>query len=446
MSSFVVYEPNTDIIVNGLVSQPHLNGMKGKIHKYSKKQKRYLVVMENGTKLAVALSSLTLTNPNSTNTKNLRYVVGDDVQCNCSEGWIAGKVVHLNYTEPARTTEDGTVVPSDGNIHPYHVKGENNMRTWNINVPVDDDRHIRTFTGILALRFGVGARVVCWCGAEDGWMLGTVTKERVEDPNVFGGKKVPYQIKLDDGMIIYAPDDKPGVIRPFIPYDPRNPLRFVVGAAVECKYLKQWVVGTVSVVRYQNEKGEGRPYSIVLNDTGATIYAPVDDDMVIKLYNGVSSNPVRAKLRFGINTRVVCKCGEEWIPGTIIALYYKNPTTGGLLPYYVQSDDGILISVPKDDETIVRELVEGEEGYAFVEGKGLRFANGTEIECNCGEQGWCQGTIDAVYFRAIDEKTNIMKIFPYRIQLKKGGSVRCPVDNDDCIRNAVEIEDDDQVE
>ena len=33
-----------------------------------------------------------------------------------------------------------------------------------------------------------------------------------------------------------------------------------------------------------------------------------------------------------------------------------------------------------------------------------------------------------------------MNVFPYRIQLDKGGAVRCPVDDDSCVRLVVDVE------
>jgi hypothetical protein len=443
----LVYEPNTEIIVNGLVKQPQLNGMKGKIHKFSTKQNRYLIILENGTKLAVASSSITLATPKPTKvggnssggggdvgSGDLRFKVGDHVQCNCSDGWVSGKVLHINYTE----TSDGPIPSSIGKgVFPYHVQGDDNNRY--INVPVDDDRFVRIYNGTLALRFAVGTRVICWCGDEGGWISGVVQKQYIQDKDVFNGAKVPYQIKLDDGMVIYAPDDKDAVIRKFYPYNSSTPLRFKVGTQVECKYHNQWVVGTISALRYQSDdvfNGMERPYAIQLV-SGETIYAPVDDDMVIKLYKGISSNPIRPPLRFQVGTRVACNCGE-WVSGYIVSVYRR--TASGLLPYYVQSDDGTMISVPDDVNELIRELKQGDEGYDFIEGKGLRFEIGTIVECNCGQDGWLSGKIDAVHFRVDDNNSGEMNVFPYRIQLDKGGAVRCPVDDDSCVRLVVDVE------
>jgi hypothetical protein len=80
-------KPNTPIQVHSLTKQPALNGMKGTVLKYSTKLSRYLVVMENGTKVAVDKASLTILLP------KLRFNVGDVVQCNCRDGWVAGEVV-----------------------------------------------------------------------------------------------------------------------------------------------------------------------------------------------------------------------------------------------------------------------------------------------------------------------------------------------------------------
>ena len=60
------------------------------------------------------------------------------------------------------------------------------------------------------LRFTVGTRVECNCG---GWEPGTVVKLFYREPHFPAGFVAPYQIKLDDGTLIYAPDDEDGTIR-----------------------------------------------------------------------------------------------------------------------------------------------------------------------------------------------------------------------------------------
>ena len=71
------------------------------------------------------------------------------------------------------------------------------------------------------LRFTVGTRVECNCPSDydsaspddSNWEPGTVVKLFYREPHFPAGFVAPYQIKLDDGTLIYAPDDQDGTIR-----------------------------------------------------------------------------------------------------------------------------------------------------------------------------------------------------------------------------------------
>ena len=60
------------------------------------------------------------------------------------------------------------------------------------------------------LRFEVGTRVECNCGQ---WKAGTVTKHFYQQKSFPAGMCVPYQVKLDDGTVIFAPQDVDDVVR-----------------------------------------------------------------------------------------------------------------------------------------------------------------------------------------------------------------------------------------
>ena len=62
----------------------------------------------------------------------------------------------------------------------------------------------------MTLRFPVGTRVECNCGQ---WKAGTITKHFYTQSSFTAGMCVPYQVKLDDGKLIFAPQDKDGVVR-----------------------------------------------------------------------------------------------------------------------------------------------------------------------------------------------------------------------------------------
>lgn len=62
-----------------------------------------------------------------------------------------------------------------------------------------------------ALRFKIGDRVEC--SAQEGWSPGVVVDHFYREDYFEPGETVPYQIKLDNGDLIYAPADDDRVIR-----------------------------------------------------------------------------------------------------------------------------------------------------------------------------------------------------------------------------------------
>ena len=62
-----------------------------------------------------------------------------------------------------------------------------------------------------ALRFKVGDRVEC--NAARGWSKGTIVALLYRNPGMPAGFVAPYQIKLDNGDLIYAPMDDDRVIK-----------------------------------------------------------------------------------------------------------------------------------------------------------------------------------------------------------------------------------------
>ena len=63
------------------------------------------------------------------------------------------------------------------------------------------------------LRFVVGERVECKTGKKE-WSAGEVVALMFHDKESMPvGQVVPYQIKLDDGELVWAPADKDGLIR-----------------------------------------------------------------------------------------------------------------------------------------------------------------------------------------------------------------------------------------
>ena len=60
--------------------------------------------------------------------------------------------------------------------------------------------------------FPVGARVECLI-SDDTWVPGRVIKLHYHESGFEPGYFAPYQIELDDGKLIYAPDDDDECIR-----------------------------------------------------------------------------------------------------------------------------------------------------------------------------------------------------------------------------------------
>ena len=63
----------------------------------------------------------------------------------------------------------------------------------------------------VSLRFAVGARVECARGGT--WAPGRVIKLHYHEESFEPGFFAPYQIRLDNGTLIYAPDDDDNWIR-----------------------------------------------------------------------------------------------------------------------------------------------------------------------------------------------------------------------------------------
>ena len=62
------------------------------------------------------------------------------------------------------------------------------------------------------LRFKVGSRVQC-CVDEDRWASGTVIKLWYTEDSFAQGFYAPYQVELDEGRLVFAPDDSDGCVR-----------------------------------------------------------------------------------------------------------------------------------------------------------------------------------------------------------------------------------------
>ena len=148
----------------------------------------------------------------------------------------------------------------------------------------------------------------------------------------------PYQIKLqDDDKLIYAPADNEDIIQ--------RASRFEVGDCVQCKCGEQWARGSVVGHNYEEPKGVFHPYKIQLQDDKRLVYAPADNDLVIK------------KLpRFEVGTRVQCHVApQHWCKGKVVGHNYEE-TPGVLRPYTIRLQDGRLIYAPADDDACIQSV------------------------------------------------------------------------------------------
>ena len=95
-----------------------------------------------------------------------------------------------------------------------------------------------------ALRFGRGARVVCNTGrkADAPWEAGTVVALYHREEGWAPGEVVPYQVRLNDGTLIYAPFDADGCIR----LRSGDDLDVDVGASINFSRRRRWRRGSLT--------------------------------------------------------------------------------------------------------------------------------------------------------------------------------------------------------
>lgn len=138
------------------------------------------------------------------------------------------------------------------------------------------------------LRFPAGHKVQCRVNPTT-WMSGTIVKQWFRNPGWPEGRAVPYQIQLDDGMLIMAPMDNDACIR-------AAELRFKIGDLVECLIRRdqinptgEWEEGkVVSVNHHEEEWPETKtvPYQVELIKSKMHVFAPMDSDMCIRSKGG----------------------------------------------------------------------------------------------------------------------------------------------------------------
>lgn len=263
------------------------------------------------------------------------------------------------------------------------------------------------------LRASLGPRVQVECNLGERWAPGTV-----EALNHFGQDGVsPYSVKLDSSGAVLAPRDDDSVIRRAAPAGMETRLRFALGERVEANVEGKWEAGRVVSLYYRANEGFVSPYQVQLA-TGTMVYAPRDDDSVIRREHRPKADKM---LRFAVGDRVECNLGKRWERGTVVALNYYNE--GGVISsYQAQLDSGKDVFAPGDSDDVIRL-----ENRPTTHPR-LRFAVGERVECNMGDH-WELGTVAMLMYYGDGGRTA-----PYQVKLDSGGGVFAPNDDDSVIR------------
>jgi len=117
-------------------------------------------------------------------------------------------------------------------------------------------------TAGVELRFTVGTKVQCKTGhGEDGWSNGTIIKLWYREERWPAGRLAPYQIKLDDGRLIFAPLDDDRVIR--------EPTGLLKDGKLPVTVLTGFLgAGKTTLLNYILKANHGRRYAVIENEVG----------------------------------------------------------------------------------------------------------------------------------------------------------------------------------
>lgn len=206
-----------------------------------------------------------------------RFKKGDMVKAYVAPGkWKTGVVSMLNYEEP-------------GVVAPYQIQLKNGSYVY---APEDSEACIRSHAAVQqscagpSYRFDVGEKVEAFVEGNV-WKPGMVVALDYTEPSLGEGVTAPYQIKLDQGELVYAEDDGSDLVRaapegtavqqsasPFGMY------RFARGDRVFANVGDTWMPGTVLKLNYVEPHfapGQVAPYQILL-DNNVKVYAQSDSE------------------------------------------------------------------------------------------------------------------------------------------------------------------------
>lgn len=286
----------------------------------------------------------------------LRFKCGDKVSCQIGDQeWQSGVIVQLLYKQL-------------GQKFPYQIRL--NVDGALICAPVDDDSCIKAATKEFKLRFKSGDRVACRCGE---WKHGTVIHTWWYD--TIQGVSQPYQVKLDEGYLVFAPKDSDNCIQKSLPnVDPNKNSDVIPSSSSSLTTAGQFQSAMPSIPGGNNQSSSQKEESI---------------EMKIKRYTtqlrtmGITDIDSTEELRFKIGDRVQCQT-EAWEPGIIIKLWYEEDDD--IYPYQIRLDTKSLIYAPIDTDVYIKEASTKEHPFPadlFVDENDPLFHEPTVKEKNC---------------------------------------------------------------
>lgn len=216
-------------------------------------------------------------------------------------------------------------------------------------------------------RFQVGDAVKASMSPGE-WKDGVVSQLDYIEPGV----RAPYQIRLGDGSLVYAPEDTNVFVRSAnaacaVQQSQAGPsYRFSVGDKVEA-FLEDhtWKPGKITMLNY-TEPGVTAAYQIKLKDK-SYVYAEDDGEDLVRARVQTESTPSNVSqsampmfspYRFRRGDRVLANMGT-WTPGTVIKLNYVERTfpPGKVAPYQILLDNNTRVYAENDTDAEVRALV-----------------------------------------------------------------------------------------
>ena len=194
------------------------------------------------------------------------------------------------------------------------------------------------------LRFAIGARVECNCGQ---WKPGTIVKHFYVQSSFPEGMCVPYQVRLDDGKLIFAPADADRVIRQLASeVDPTLEDEFEevqdkdkLPVTVITGFLG---AGKTTLINHILTEKHGVRVCVIENEFGSVDIdtSLVKENMnvaeeIISLDNGCACCTVRGDLMKALNQLKTRKAEFDMVllettglanPAPVVATFTQNPT------------------------------------------------------------------------------------------------------------------------